>query len=347
MTGRPLCGVAAAWLLLGLATASVGCGKKPPERTGPPPEITGLATVPESAQVVIGANISRLVDAPVIDRAVEQLLLRNVVLTERWQYLRDECKIDVAKQIKRMMLAIGPHTGPQPGTGPVLLVVVGAIPEAELKDCVTRFVGQGGGTVTGKIAHGRTLYLAKDGNRSMYFAYGRPDTVVLGADEAFVTEALGAGKKASDNPELTKWLKLVNQNSSIWAAGRADPRIRNGLVQLTEGKVSAGPIAFTAAADLTDGASLQLGVVMATPEDAKSLESYVNAEKALLSAAAQLKSLGPVVAKIAVTAENDVVQFRAPLTVEDLNLLLSALDGGTPPAQDSAPPAPGSGSGTE
>jgi hypothetical protein len=100
-------------------------------------------------------------------------------------------------------------------------------------------------------------------------------------------------------------------------------------------------------ADLSDGASMQLGVVMATPEDAKSLESYVNAEKALLSAAAQLKSLGPVVAKISVTVENEVVRFRAPLTVEDLNLLLSALDGGTPPPQDSAPPTPGSGSGTE
>lgn len=346
MTSRPLCWLAAAVVGLALG-ASLGCGKKPVERSGPPPEITGLAAVPESAQVVIGANVAKLINAPVIDRAIEQLLMRNLVLAERWQYLRDECQIDLGRQVKRMMLAIGPRPAPEPGTGPVLMVVVGAMPEAELKDCVTKLVGQGGGTVTGKTAYDRTLYLAKDGNRAMYFAYGRPDTVVLGADEAFVTEALGTGKKAPDNPDLTKWLRLVNQNSSIWAVGRADPRIRDGLVRLTEGKIRAGPVAFTATADLSDGANLQLGVVMATPEDAKSLESYVNAEKALLSAAAQLKSLGPVVAKVSVTVDNEVVRFRVPLTVEDLNLLLSALDGGTPPPQDSAPPTPGSGSGTE
>jgi hypothetical protein len=345
MTSRRLW-LAAAGVWFGLV-AGLGCGKKPVERSGPPPEITGLAAVPESAQVVIGANIARLVDAPVIDRVVDQLLMRNVGLAERWTYLRDDCKIDVAKQIKRMMLAIGPRPGPEPGTGPVLMVVVGTMPEAELGDCVTKLVGQGGGTVTGKPAYGRTLYLAKDGNRAMYFAYGRPDTVVLGADEAFVTEALGTGKKAPDNADLAKWLKLVNQNSSVWAVGRADPRIRDGLVRLTDGKIPAGPVAFAAMADLTDGASLSLGVVMASAADAKALESYVNAEKALLAAAAQLKALGPVVAKISVTVENDVVRFRAPLTVEDLNLLLSALDGGTPPPQDSAPPTPGSGSATE
>lgn len=330
-------------VLAALAVGVAGCGKKP-EPAGPAPEITGLAAVPESAQVVIGADIAKLIDAPVIDRAVDQLLLRNTVLSERWQRLKDSCKIDLGKQIKRVMLAIGPHAGPDPGTGPVNMVIVGAIPEAELKDCVTRFVGSGGGTVTGKTAFGRTLYLAKDGNRTMYFAYGRPDTVVLGADEAYVTEALGTGKKAADSPDLAKLVKSVNQNSPIWAAGRADPRIRDGLVQLTEGKLHAGPVAYTVTVDPSDGAKVALGVVMASAEDAKALESYVKGELALLGAAAQLKSLGSVVAKVSVAVENDTVRFRAPLTVEDLNLLLSALDGGAKPAQDSAPPSPGSGS---
>jgi hypothetical protein len=333
-------------LWLGLLGSAPGCGKKASEPSGPPPEITGLAAVPSTAEVVIGANIAKLVDTPVIDRAVDQLLLRNAVLSERWQRLRDDCKVDFGRQIKRVMLAIGPHTGPEPGTGPVLMVVVGSIPEADLKECVVKFVGHGGGTVTGQTVYGRTLYLAKDGNRAMYFAYGRPDTIVLGADEAFVTEALGTGKKAPDNADLARWLKLVNQNSSVWAAGRTDARIRGGLVRFTEGKLREGPVAYTASADLLDGANLQFGVVMASPEDAKGLESYVNGEKALLTAAAQLKSLGSVVAKITVAVEGNVVKFRAPLTVEDLNQLLSVLDGGSPPAQDSAPPAPGSGSGT-
>jgi len=230
-------------------------------------------------------------------------------------------------------------------TGPVIMVVVGSIAEADLKDCVAKLVGGGGGTVTGKAVFGRTLYLAKDGNRTMYFAYGKPDTIVLGSSEAYVTEALGAGKKAPDNPDLARWLTLVDQNSALWAVGRTDARVRDGLVQLTEGKLSGGPAAYTAMADLSDGANLQLGAVMSKPEDAKSLESYVKGELALLTAAAQWKSLGSVVGKITVSVDNDVVHFRAPLTVEDLNQLLSALDGGTPPAQDSAPPTPGSGSG--
>jgi hypothetical protein len=321
----------------------LGCGKKARVASGPAPELTGLAAVPASAEAVVGADVGKLLGSPVIDRAVEQLLRHNVTLGERWQRVKQDCKLDVAKQVKRVMLAIGPHAGTEPGTGPVLMVVVGAIPEADLKDCVGKMVGNGGGTVTGTPLAGRTLYLAKDGNRTMYFGYGRPDTIVLGSSEAYVTEALGTGKKATENPDLTKWLALVNQNSALWAVGRADPRVRDGLVRVTKNQISAGPVAFAATADLADGAKLQLSAVMGTTQDANSLESYVKGELALLTAAAQWKSLGSVVGKISVASEDNVVQFRAPLTVDDLNQLLSALDGGNPPAQGSAPPASGSG----
>jgi hypothetical protein len=347
----PMLGVGFAALLVfgvfGVFGALGGCGKKAGEPSGPPPEISGLAAVPATAQVVIGVDVAKLLDSQVVERAVDQLLLHNPVLSDRWQHLRDDCKVDLAKQIKRVMLAIGPHVRPEPGTGPVIMIVVGSIPEAQLKDCVTKLVGGGAGTVTGKSVFGRTLYLAKDGNRTMYFAYGKPDTVVLGSDEAFVTEALGTGRKAPDDPDLAKWLRLVNQNSPIWAAGRTDERVRSGLVQLTEGKVGAGAVAYTATADLSDGAKLELAVVMSRPEDAKSLESYVKGELALFTAAAQLKSLGSVVAKATVTVDNELVRLRLRLTVDDLNLLLSALDGGGRAAQDSAPPAAGSGSGTK
>jgi len=340
--GNALC---VAGVLGGLALGGAGCGKKPVVPSGPPPELTGLAAVPATAEVVLGADIAKLAGSPVIDRVLEQLLRHDPVLSERWQGLKDGCKVNLGKQIKRVMLAIGPHAGPAPGTGPVLMVVVGSIPEADFKDCVTKLVGNGGGTVTGKAILGRTLYLVKDGNRTMYFVYGKPDTIVLGSDEAFTTEALGTGKKAPDNPDLTKWLKLVNQNSAIWAVGRTDPRVRDGLAQIMSGKLSHGPLAFAAMADLSLGANLQLGVVMSKSGDAKNLESFVKNELALFTAAAQWKSLGSVVGKIGVTTDSDVVRFRAPLTIEDLNQLLSALDGGTTPAQDSALPTPGSGSG--
>lgn len=326
-----------------LSLAGAGCGKKPLP-SGPPPELTGLAVVPASAEVVVGLDLKKLDDAPVIDRVVEELFANDAVLAERWQRLRDDCKIDLVKQVRHIMLALGPpRTGPTPGTGPVLMVAVGSLPEADLKDCVTKLVGVGGGTVTGSAVGGRTLYLARDGNRTMYFAYSRPDTIVLGSDEAYVTEALGSGKKAPDNPDLTAWSRLVNQNSPLWAVGRTDPRVRDGLVQLTDKKVS-GPIAFAASGDFFDGAKLTLTAVMATAEQAKSLESYVKGELALLSAAAQLKSLGSVARKLEVSAEDTVVRFHVALSVADVNQLLSLLDVAGTPAQDRAPaPSPGSG----
>ncbi|HEX3762215.1 MAG TPA: hypothetical protein VHW23_26120 [Kofleriaceae bacterium] len=335
-------------LVLGLAlcAASPACGKKTEQPAGPAPELTGLAVVPASADVVVGADIAKLSGSPIIDRAVEQLLTRDATLSDRWQRLKDECKLDLGKQIKRVMLALGPsRPGPAPGTGPVLMVAVGSVPETELQQCVTKLVGAGGGSLTGKPVLGRTMYLAKDGNRTMSFAYTRPDTVVLSADEAYLTEAMGSGKKAPDNPDLTAWRKLVNQSAPLWAVGRTDARIRDGLVHLTEGKISAGPVAFALSADLGDGARLQLSAVMNQPDQAKALESYVKGELALLGAAAQLKSLGSVVGKVTVTAEGNVVQFRAALTVDDLNHLLSVLDGDSPPPQNRAPlqPSPGSG----
>jgi hypothetical protein len=331
-------------VLTALGVVLAGCGnKKAP--SGPPPELTGLAVVPASAVAVVGLDLSKLDDSPVIDRAAEQLLAREPVLGERWRRLRDECKIDLGKQIKRAMLALGPPRGaPSPGTGPVLMVAVGSLPEAALRDCVTKLVGTGGGALTGTAVDGRTVYLAKDGNRTMYFAYSRPDTIVLCSDEAYLAEALGAGPKATSNPDLTAWRQLVNQDAPAWAVGRTDPRVRDGLVQLTQGKVSGGPLAFAFNLDLFEGVKLQLTAVMATPEQAKSLESYVKGELALLIAAAQLKSLGALVGKLTVAADDSRVQFRAALTNADVNLLLSALDGETPPTQDRAPaPSPGSG----
>jgi hypothetical protein len=339
-------------LIAAASLAGAGCGRKQHAPSGPAPELTGLAVVPASAEVVVGIDPAKLADTPVLDRMTEQLMMRDVALAERWQRLRDECKIDLVKQVKRMMLALGPSpqpvtAGPAPGTGPVLLVVVGALPEADLQQCVTKLVGGGGGTLTGTVVGGRTLYLARDGNRSMYFAYSRPDTIVLGADLAYVTEALGTGKKAPDNPQLTGWLQLVNQNAPIWAVGRVDARVRDGLVELSEGKIGAGPVAIALTADLADGLDVRMSAVMADAKQANLLESYAKSMLGLVTAAAQLKSLGGVVGKVTVSVEDRIVKLRAPLSVADLNQLQAALDGASTPTQDRAPPQPSPGSGAQ
>ena len=188
------------------------------------------------------------------------------------------------------MLAIGPAQGGA-GTGPVLMVATGTLSEPDLASCIRTMVGKGGGELTAKSVLGRSIYQVKDGNRTMFFAFSRPDTVVLGTNERWVTEALGTGPKATANPDLTRWLKMIDQRLPVWAVGRVDPRVGQGLVTATSGKLAKQPDAFVATLDMTTGAKLDLGVVMADGEAAKTLESWAKNELAVVGMAAQLKSL--------------------------------------------------------
>ena len=328
-------------LVLGLVSSfGAACGKKKSaDADRPPPEVTGLAAVPASAQVLIAADVTKLSDSALVSRAVDQLLLRDMQLATRWADVKDSCKIDLTKQVKRVMLALGPTPQTQPtGTGPVLMVATGQLVEADLAACVRTLVGKGGGSLTVKTVAGRSIYEVKDGNRTMLFAFGRPDTVVLSTNEAWLTEALGAGQKAPDAPELKALFPLIDQNAPLWAIGKVDERVRQGLVNASGGQLKAGPQAIVGTVDPTDGAKLSLGAVMATADDAKSLETFANNELKVVAMVAQMKSLGPIVAKVAVQAEGTVVRFRAPLSVEDVNQLLSVLDEKPASEQVTQPP---------
>ncbi len=331
--------------LVAVVAVGTSCRKK---SAGPSPELTGLAAVPASAEVVLSADVPRVMSSPLVERAVDVLLARDPDLAARWQKLHDSCKVNL-DQIKHVVLAIGPSSKPpgeqQAGTGPVLMVATGKLAETDFATCVRDMVGRGGGSLTAKDAGGRTLYEAKDGNRTLYFAFGRADTVVLGSNEAFVTEALGPGKKALDNPDLKRWIELADQKMPMWGAGRTDERVRQGLVRVTNGQLKAGPTAIVMSADTTGGLKLDVGLVMAGPEDAKALESFANTQKGLLGYAAQVKRAGTIVDKIAIAATAEVVRFRIELGIDDLNQLLSALDDKGSAAQDSSPPN-GSGSGS-
>lgn len=334
------------WLGLAIAIGvCVGCGRKSEAPPPPPPEVTGLAAVPASADVVIGVDVGKLAGSPIVERAIDQLLLRDPTLAARYEQLRAQCKLE-AGQLRHLMLALGPPpAGGKPGTGPTLMIATGALAENELVKCVREVVGKGNGSLVVKTVGGRTLYQVKDGNRTLYLAFGRADTVVLGTSDAFVTEALGPGPKALQQAELGGWLGQVDQHAPVWAIGRVGERVGAGLVRVTDGQLTAGPVAFLATLDPREGAKLRLGAVMANAENAKQLESQAQASLGKLVMVAQLRSLGKLVQKLQITTEGRIVQFRADLSMDDVNHLLSMLDGGGPPAQDS-PPATGTGSAT-
>lgn len=332
---------------LGIAVVVLGlcvgaCGKKKSnEASGPPPEVTGLAAVPATAQVVIAADVAKLADSPLVARAVDQLLMRDAVLAARWSSVQESCKVDLTTQVKRVMLALGPPAaGAATGTGPVLMIANTTIAEPDLAACMRTMVGKGGGALTVKTVGGRSLYQVQDGNRIMFFAFGRPDTVILGTNEAWVMDGLGSGPKALDNAELKSLIALVDQKAPLWAIGKVDERVRQGLVGASGGALKAGPTAIVASLDPTEGVKGDLGAVMNTPEDAKALESFAKGELTLGTAIAQSKSLGPAVAKVVVTVEGTVVRFRAALSVDDVNQLLSALDEKPASEQGSPPPEP-------
>ncbi len=334
---RPRLGALACSLACVLSLLFAGaCSKRKAKDTSLSPEVSGLAAVPATAQVVIGADVSKLTDSPIIARAVERLLMTEPKLAESWAHVQESCKIDPIRQLRHVMLAIGPSPGAA-GTGPVLMVATGTLNEPDLASCIRTMVGKGGGTLTAKSVVGRSIYQVVDGNRTMFFAFSRADTVVLGTNEAWVTEALGTGLKAASNPDLSAWLQLIDQRKPIWAVGRIDPRVGQGLVTATQGKLSEQPQAFVATIDATAGAKLDLGVVMKTAEMAKTLESWAKNELAVVGMAAQLKSLGPIVSKVTVTAEQTVVRFRAALTMDEVNQLLSVLDEKPAPEQGSPP----------
>jgi len=334
---------AALALALAALASLAGCGRKPGGAAGPSPELTGLAAVPSTADVIVGMDAGRLAESPIVTRAIEMLLAREPDLAARWQALRESCKLELG-QVNRLMIALGPTpAGGRIGTGPLVMIATGKISEADLLKCVRDIVGKGGGSLIVKYPDSRPLYQVKDGARTMFIAFGRPDTVILGNNEAYVNEAVGAGRKALDDPELAGWLKLANQNAPVWVVGRVADRLKAGLVRASNGTLKAGAKAYVGALDLTGGVKADLSALMESPEDAKQLESQLNLNLIGLSWAAQVASLAKVVQKVAIKAEDASVRFSVPLTMEDVNHVLSALDGDRAAAQDS-PPAGGSAS---
>ncbi|HWU88004.1 MAG TPA: hypothetical protein VN253_12045, partial [Kofleriaceae bacterium] len=324
-------------LVMVAALAAGGCKKKPAEHAGPSPELTGLAVVPSTAEVIVGVDVGRLAESPIVTRAVEQLLAREPSLAEKWQDLRNLCKLEM-EQVSRLMIALGPPPrGGKVGTGPMILIATGKLSEPELVKCVREVVGKGGGSLVVKDVEGRSLYQVKDANRSMYIAFSRSDTVILGNNDAYVNEAIGNGKKALQQPELAGWLNQADQHAPVWVVGRVAEPLKKGLVRASNGMLKAGATAYIGSLDLTSGVKAELRALMGSAEDAKKLESLVNLNLTSLTWAAQGRSLGTVVKKLTVAVRGSEVQFSLPLTMDDVNHLLSALDGDGPPAQDSPP----------
>ena len=109
--------------------------------------------------------------------------------------------------------------------------------------------------------------------------------------------------------------------------------------------LSSGPVAITISFDGSTGAKLDLGAVMASPADAKTLESFAKKQIAMLGMAAQARAWARSSTRSRFPPTDKVVHVRLNLSIDEVNQLLSALDGGGSAAQDSPPAGSGSSSG--
>jgi hypothetical protein len=323
----------AAVLALAVALGAGACSSKAESRGGGAAAVSGMAAVPASARVVVQLDVEKLVDSPIVARAASRLLAHAPTLAARVERLSKDCAIDVTTRVRRVIVALG-----DPAEGEVLLVATGTITEAELAQCLTRVVGAGGGTVSGRVAAGRTIYTVKESGRTVHFAFGQADTVVIATQEPWLQDAIGTGKKIADSADMKPLLARVDARAPVWAAGLVDEAVASGLVRASKGQITRGPQAVFGVMDPSDGLRAELGAVMASDDDAKAMESLAKPQLGLLAVAAQVKGLGPVVGKVTTRREGPVVRFGLALTEAELNQVLKAIDMGVPASQD-APPA--------
>jgi hypothetical protein len=312
---------------------AAACTSKASSEKTPPAQLAGLDAVPASARVVIGADPRRLAGSELVARAVGLMLEREPDLGPRVAALASGCGLDWTK-LESVHLALT-DDAPLP-----MLIATGPIAEADLAKCVQSTVGAGGGSLSLEEADGRTVYRVVDGQRTVFFAFGRKDTVVLSGSRDLVIAGLGTGNKVLAAPEMKALIGRADTRAPLWAAGRVDPTLGQRMLRLTRGKVTTPPAAFLARLDPTAGIALELAAVMASEDDAKALESQLIPTLQLVSLAAQVRGLGPLAAKIEGSRDGDVVRFGVSLTEAEVKEVLSKVDS-RPPADEDAGPASG------
>lgn len=327
-------------IVLAVAALAVapGCKKRKGEAGGSSAPVAALGAIPADATVVVGIDVGQLAQAQVVVRAVDQMFERDPDLAARIGRLAKDCGVDVTHQVKSVHLALGPRSSKGGGTAPAsILVATGAIAETALTQCLQAGTGSGGGQLSVRDVGGRSLYKLTEGTRVLHLAFGQADTVVIGADEAWVLAAVGGGAKVDTSPTLAPLFAKVDRGAAMWAVATMDAELGQALTRITRGKVAASPKALYGALRAKSGLGADLAFVMASEGDADALAGFAKGELEILAMAAQSMGLGRLVAKIRVERKGAEAQFRVALTDEEVRQLLSAIDRGQGSGQDAQP----------
>jgi hypothetical protein len=327
--------LAIAAVVAALAGAAGGCKGKKAAPPAPPVPVAALAVIPADAAAVVGMDIERLARSRLVARAVAQMFERDPELRGKLTALATACTLELPAQIRQVHLAIGPVTPGVPRAS--MLVATGALTEASVARCLQ--AGVGGGEVTVRQVGARSLYQLATGGRAYHFGFGQDDTIVFGSSEAWVMAGLGDGAKVLASPALGAALATVDREASLWAVAAIDPELGLALTNLSSGAIASGPTVVAGTLDPLDGVRASATFTMKNAADARALASYASGELALGGIAAAARGLGPVLAKVEVTAVGAAVQVRVDLTDDEVKQVLSAIDRGRSAGQDAQPAA--------
>lgn len=312
---------------------SAGCKSKSSKKKAkapPPPSLRGVEVIPADATAVIGFNLAKLASSKLVQRAIDQMFVRDPGLRSRMDNLFKACKLEPRRDITSLMIALR-------GGADAVMVVTGQIDDTILATCVLDAMKTDGGTLSTKKAGGRTLYRARRGERDVWFAVAGKGTIAVGTNGPWLEAALSAKPKLMSNPTMKDLLDRVDRSSSAWAAGQVPEAVAQGMVKTTAGTVTTGPKALFGELHLSAGVKGTLGAEMAGENDANALKSFLAAQIGAGVALIGGLQLGPLLRKVTVDSKGPTVYLRVSLTATELEQALGQIDSGGSRKQNSPP----------
>jgi hypothetical protein len=301
--------------------AGLACGKDTPAapavKEAPAARALEVATLPADTRVIIGARVPRVLESPVLRRLVDQALARDPDARARMESLLGRCKIDLARDVEGVTIAMGEPTD-------VALLVSGKIDPAALLGCVRAEAGELDESRRG----GRTVYATRDGNGQKVWLAFEGATVVAATSERWMDAVLDPARPTiATRADTQALLARVDRDAAVWGVGYLPPVAETRMGELTGGAVKAPPraVSFAVALGKDPPISAALRLEMASASDAAALASVASRQRDLLAIAAQRHGLGRMVSKTHIDADGAGLRLALRLDEPDVRLLEEAM----------------------
>jgi hypothetical protein len=323
-----------AWLCAAavLVAAAAGC-KERSKKSGSGgieavASIEGMSAMPASIDAVLGTDVPALSRSELIDRAVTRMFMGDPGLKKEIDQLFAGCGFRPASDLRTVLVGMDVDGAAIAGAERTLLVASGRLVEGKLAACVGRHMGQMGGALIETQVAGRTHYQADapTGRQDVWFAFGSEDTVVVSSTAELLTEALGKTPRLADDKTMATLIERARRpDAALWAAGKLPPEIGKGLAGASGGTVKP-PSAIFGNLAVEKGLRAEMGIELASPEEANSAVSLAKRQLALLAQVAQKWRLGQLVARIQVSAAERTLLMQLALSDAELSQVLAPID---------------------